>query len=881
MKVWSWLFRRHQIDRDLETEIRAHLTMATRDGIEHGADPESARLAAIKQFGNVLQTSEAARGVWRGRWVAWVADVWQDARFGLRMTVKNPGFSLVVIAVLTLGIGGNAVVFTVFKGLALEPLPGVRDSAALAVVVSRSNGGRQMALSYPDYRYFRDHNESFTDLVASDMVPLSLGLGSSGERVWGEIVSGNYFEALGVRAQLGRTLSSADDISPGKHPVAVIADGMWRRTFGADPNIVGKTIQLNAHPYTVVGVLQPSFHGSVVSLGIDVFVPLMMQPQLFPPDRMNLRGMRMLMVLGHLRPGVTRAEASARLDVQSAQLDANEPVANMVYRSHAIPIWQSPYGAQTYLLPVVSLLGGTGVLLLLVVCANVANLVMARGASRRGEVAVRLALGASRGRILRLLFVENLVLAIPGALIGVALSRVLAPLLASGAAAAAPMRVSLNASTDGWVLGFALVLSCASAFVFGFVPALRTSRVELSTVMKDESPRGPVNGRLRSALVVAQVAVSLLLLIGAGLVTRSLAAARAADGGFDAHNVSSVAVDLQPSGYDQNHGRVFITKLFDTISAKPGVESVSLAAFLPLTLVDGSVRRVTIEGYQPRSDEDLSFLYNIVSPEYFRALRIPMVSGRPFDRRDDEGATGVAIVNETLARRMWQTPDLAIGKRLKSGGDWLTIVGVARDIKYARLTESPRPYFYLPFLQAYTPAVTLHVRSTDAAIDVLDIVRKELRAADPNLPLLSSKLLIEQTRVALSPYEMAAGTLMMFGIMTILLSALGIYGLVAYTIQQSTQEIGVRIAIGASRVDVVRQFLGRGLALAAMGTTLGLAMALAVSRLLAAALYGVSAMDAVSFASGTAIVATIAVAASLIPAWRASQLDPLAALRHR
>ena len=565
MKVWNWLFRRHEIERDLQDEIRTHLAMAARDRVEQGADPESARLAAMKQFGNVLQATEATRGVWRGRWVAWAVDFWQDARFGVRMVVKNPAFSLVVIAVLTLGIGGNAVVFTVFKGLALEPLPGVRDSAALAVVVSRSNGGRQMALSYPDYRYFRDHNESFTDLVASDMVPLSLGLGSSGERVWGEIVSGNYFEALGVRAQLGRTLSPADDVSPGKHPVAVINDGMWRRTFGADPNVVGRTIQLNAHPYTVVGVLQPSFQGSVVSVVVDVFVPLMMQPQLFPPDRMQLRGMRMLMVLGHLRPGVSRAEASARLEVQSAQLDANEPVVNMTYRSHAIPIWQSPYGAQTYLLPVVSMLGGTGVLLLLVVCANVANLVMVRGASRSGEVAVRLALGASRSRILRLLFVENLVLAVPGALMGVALSRVLLPFLSSGAAAAAPMRVSLNASTDVWVIGFSLLLSCASAFVFGFVPALRTSRVELASVMKDESPRGAARGRLRSALAVAQVAVSLVLLVGAGLVTRSLAAARLADGGFDAHGVSSVAVDLRPSGYDDKSGREFVTRLFDAI----------------------------------------------------------------------------------------------------------------------------------------------------------------------------------------------------------------------------------------------------------------------------------------------------------------------------
>lgn len=879
MGLWTWLWRRRQIDRDLEDEIRSHLAMSARDRIRDGQSPEAARLSAMKDFGNVVRTTEKTRSVWRGGLVAAVVDLWQDVRFGLRMVVKNPAFSLIVIGVLTLGIGGNAVVFTVFKGLALEPLPGVRDSASLAVVLSRANGGRELAVSYPDYRYFRDHNESFKDLVGADMVPLSLGLGSRGERAWGEIVTGNYFQALGVRAQFGRVLTPADDVTPGKHPVVVINDGLWRRTFGSDPAIVGRTIQLNAHPYTVIGVIEPGFMGSVVSLETELFVPMMMLPQLFPPDHMEQRGFRNMMVFGRLRDGITRASASSRLEVQSAQLDANQPVQNMTYRSHVIPIWQSPYGAQTYLLPVVSLLGGTGVLLLLVVCANVANLVLVRGAGRRGEVAVRVALGASRSRILRLLFVENLVLAVPGAFLAVVLARAVLPLLSAQAAAAAPMRVNLNVSPDASVFGFALLLSCLSAFVFGFVPALRTSRVELASVMKDESPRGAARGRLRSALVVAQVAVSLSLLVGAGLVTRSFIAARLADGGFDARQVSSVAVDLQPSGYDQKSGREFVTRLFDALAANPGVESASVAAFLPLTLVDSGSRRVTIEGHEPRPDEDLSFLYNIVSADYFRTLRIPMASGREFERRDDEAATPVVIVNETLARRMWQTPENALGKRLKSGGDWLTIVGVARDVKYARLTEAPRPYFYLPFLQAYTPAITLHIRSTAPSIDVLDLTRKQLQVADPNLPLLSSRLLIDQTRVALSPYELAAGTLVMFGVMTILLSALGIYGLVAYTVQQSTQEIGIRLAIGASRRDVVRQFFTRGVSLSAIGIVLGLAGSFAATRFLAVALYGVGALDAVSFGGATLLVTMIALTASVVPALRASRTDPLVALR--
>jgi predicted permease len=881
VNVITWIFRRRAIDRDLDAELRQHFRMAVADRIAAGEDPGSARLAAIEEFGNVLQVQEDARQVWRGGAVAVVIDLWQDVRFGVRMLVKNPGFALVVIAVLTLGIAGNAAIFSLFKGLALKPLPGVARSSQLAVLLNRTTDGRPIGVSLPDYRYLKEHDRAFVDLTASSMIFASVGLGANAERVVAELVLGNYFQALGVGVPLGRTLLPTDDVAAGQHPVAVISDSLWRRTFAADPAIVGKVIHLNAQPLTIVGVAAPEFNGTVVSMGVDVFAPIMMQPQLSPPSRLEARGISMMMTIGHLRPGVTIDAAAAHVGVLASQLEADVPLSNLTRRLAVVPIWRSPFGAQTYWLPAVVVLGGMGLLILLVVCANVANLVLVRGVSRRGELAVRLALGASRARLLRLLLVENLVLAIPGALAGVALASVLLPFVASGAAGAAPSRVYLDTAVDAYVLMFALGLSCACALVFGFVPALRTSRVELTSMMNDVSPRMASRGRLRAALVVSQVAVSVLLLIAAGLVLRSYSAAQRADGGFDARDVTSVAIDLQTGGYDQAKGLVVITRILDALAAEPAFESSSLAINVPLSLVDGAARAITIEGYSPRPDEDMLFLYNVVAPDYFQTLRIPLAAGREFSRTDDGAAEPAVVVNETLARRMWQTPDNAIGKRLRGGGAWLTVIGVARDLKYSRHSEPPRPFVYFPLLQSYAPGLTIHARTSGDLSYALRRVRQQVNALDPAIPVVRSTSLTEQTRTALSVYQLAAGSLTMFGVMTILLAAIGIYGLIAYTVQQSTQEIGIRMAVGARRGDVVWTFLRRGTVLAGIGAAIGVAAAAALSGAIRSLLYGVSAHDLVSFGGATVVVMTIALAASIVPAWTASKTDPLSALRHR
>ena len=435
---------------------------------------------------------------------------------------------------------------------------------------------------------------------------------------------------------------------------------------------------------------------------------------------------------------------------------------------------------------------------------------------------------------------------------------------------------------DGYVLTFAVALSCACAIAFGFVPALRATRLELSSLMHDVSPRMASRGRLRSMLVVSQVAISLVLLVASGLVLRSYAAAQHATGGFESANVTAIAIDLKTAGYDDTRGPVAITRLLDAFAAEPAFEHAALATNVPMSLVDPGPRATNVEEYSPRSDEDMLFLYNIVSPQYFQTLRIPLLAGRDFTRTDDANAQPAVIINETMAHRFWQTPDNAIGKRLRSGtSEWRTVIGVARDVKYARLSEAPRPFVYYPILQNYAPGFVIHARTGGDLNYAMHRVRDHVQALDPTIPITLSRTLTEQTRVALSVYELAAGALTMFGVMTMVLAAIGIYGLVAYTVQQSTQEIGIRMAIGASGIAVVRDFLRRGTALAGIGALIGLVLAAAASGAIRSLLYGVGARDMMSFAAATAVVMTIAILASLVPAWRAAKTDPLKALRHQ
>ena len=887
MARFPWQKRRRLDEDDFQDEIRAHLAMAVDERVANGADQEAARVASMKEFGNVTRTIEAARSVWTPWWMEGLRDGLNDVRYAIRGLAKNPAFAITVVAVLALGIGLNAAVFTLLKSLALRPLSGVDGSGNLVVVLNETSAGRRDGLSYPDYQYLRDHDRAFSGLIGSGFAGVNLGMGNRARPIMGEFVTGNYFEVLGVRAQIGRTLLPSDEVAPGRHPVVMLSDGIWRRDFAADPDIVGKTIHLNTFPLTVVGVADAAFHGTIVSFDIEVFAPIMMAQQIGLPflsqggDMQSNRNATSLMVLGRLGHGTTLATAGDQIAAISTELKRERTVSDANFELRLVPIWQSPYGAQTYMLPAVIVLSAMAALLLLLVCANIAGLVLVRAVSRRGEVALRLAVGATRHRIVRLLLVENLVLAVPGAICGLALVWLGLPLLWANTSAAAPGRVFLDLSIDRLVIGFSMLAACVSALAFGFMPAFRGSRIDLVSVLNEDlSPRGGARGRFRAALVIAQVAVSMLLLVSAGLVARSLDAARTADAGFDATNVISITVNLKPNGYDETRGRAFFQQLLDRVRAGRGVESASLAAISPMTLVDSDSQAVSIEGYEPRRDEDLAFLSNAVGPEYFRTLKIGLVAGREFESRDDAAARQVAIVNETWARRFWGEPAQAIGQRVRiSSGDWRTVIGVARDVKYARINEDPRPYVYVPFLQAYRSTMTLHARGSVGVSALIEHARAQIQSLDADLPVLYARSLGEQTAASLTILEMAATMLFGFGVAGMMLAALGIYGLVSYTVEQSTHEIGVRIALGARGVSLVGGFVGRGVRLGVTGAALGIVAAFAVTRFLSSVLYGVSATDVISFGRALAVVLGTVIVATLIPAWRAARTNPLAALR--
>jgi predicted permease len=899
--IRDW-FRRHRLDEDdFKEEIRAHIEIAAEERIADGSDRRDARYEALREFGNVTLTTEAARRVWTPRWVEPVGNVMRDVRYALRTLARQPAFSLTVIAVLTLGIGLNAAVFTMVKALALSPIAGVADSGSLSVVYGESNAGRPVRLSYPDYRHLRDHNQAFSGLFGSVVATVALGRGRHSRVMWTELVTGNYFQVLGVRATLGRTLLPSDEIAPGRHPVVVISDGFWRRDFGADPDIVGKTIEINSVALTVVGVADPTFHGTTVVYDVEAYVPVMMAPQLgfpfgsretTPSGILSDRRAAIFYPQGYLRHGVSQASAGAQTDALWTAVQEERPATDRATGSQYGPdrlrvayAWQTPNGAASYVLPTLIVLSVMAFLVLMIACANIAGLVLVRGVSRRGEIALRLALGAARTRIIRLLLVENLLLAIPGAILGVLLAQSGIPVLVAYAEdLAAPQRIFFNIEVDRLVIAFTAFVACASAIAFGFFPAMQSSRVDLvSVINEDASPRGAARGRLRGALVVAQVAVSVLLLVSAGLVTRTLEAVRNAYPGFAADTVASVSLDVKQNGYDVVRGREFYRDVLTSLRDTPGVGAATLAFYEPMNLVETRAQRVTIADYEPRWNEDLDFLFNIVASDYFRTLEVPLLAGREFRDGDDDAAQPVAVINRTFAERFWGDAGNAIGKRIRVGTDaeWRTVVGVAADLKYLRINEPPRPYVYLPFLQAYRPAMNVHTSGTVPVEQLVKQTRATLEAIDPHLPVEYARPLAERLQGASIFYNLAATMLTIFGIAGLALSALGTYGLVSYVVRQSTHEIGIRIALGASGCSVIRRFMAQGLTLGLIGAVIGVIGALAIGDLIRGVLFGVSTTDPRTFGVALAVVLTGVLLATLVPAWRAARTNPLEALRHQ
>ena len=808
-------------------------------------------------------------------------EMFQDLRFGWRMLLKQPGFTVIAIVTLALGIGANTALFTVVNALLLRPLGGVAEPDRL-VEVGRKYADKNYLSdsSYPDYLDYRDQNTVMSGLAMRAPTAFHLSTGQVAARVEGELVSGNYFEVLGASAAHGRLITSADEQRAAASPVVVLSYRLWQRRFGGDAGVIGKTITLDAHDFTVVGVASQGFDGTKVGAPRDVWVPILTL-RTTDPARARLFAQRRaswLEVFGRLGPGVTIDQARAELSNIAERLQRSYPQTNAKAGAGV----EQDLGRDTdtrrevrrfALVPFVAV----GIVLL-ITCANVAGLLLARAAARQKEIGTRLALGAGRVRIVRQLLTESLTLAVAGGAAGLFIGG----LLTKGLRTLLPERYlflsfNLDFGLDWRVFSFTLAIAMATGVLFGLVPALQASNPDLLPILKDARLAGPRGGRtgVRGALVVLQVALSLVLLVAAGLCVRTLLNARAIDTGYDIERVLTARIDLGKQKYDQARGQHFQQQLIERLQASPGVQAAGFGVTLPLN--DGRWE----DSIYPDGEANrrVQTFQNVVSPRYLDTLNIPLLQGRQFSDHDSGPAPPVAIVNQTLARRAWPN-ESPLGKRLTLKTRPAEVIGVVRDIKGRNLFEPPGPMLYLPLLQNYQPSVVLHVRTIVEPEQLIPSLRLEVSTLDQNLPVHAVAPLADHLSATLTPQRLLAYLITAFGVLALLLAGVGLYGLLAYTVAQRTPEMGIRMALGAQPGAVLRLVVAQGMTLAALGVTLGLAAALGLTRLLNGVLFGVNALDPLTFALVPLLLVIVALMACYVPARRSAKTDPLAALRY-
>jgi predicted permease len=806
----------------------------------------------------------------------------QDLRYGLRTLARRPAFTAVAVAALALGIGANAAIFSLVDALVLRPpMADAPERVVNVHAVSRDGSGFH-AFSYLDYRDYRADNPAFSELAAWSIEMVSLATGDEARVTVGQIVSESYFDVFGVEPVAGRFFAAEEGEGLDAHPVAVIGHDLWR-TLGGDAGVVGRTIHVNDRAFTVLGVAPDGFTGAFGVVAPEIWVPLTMQPLVKPRVDLDNRRFVWLEVIGRLAPGVSPAEAEAFLDGRYRQLAAANPddagEGGIDLGAFGTMPGQIRGGVQAFMAVLMGIVG----LLLLVTCVNVAGMLLARGAERRREIGVRLAIGAGRGRLVRQLVTESLLLFAVGGTAGTLVAHWASRLfLAVDLPIPVPLAVDLG--VDPRVLGFTLAVTLVTGLVFGLAPALQATRFDLVSSLKDDAASdGPRRLRLRSALVVAQVAVALLLLIGAGLFLRALDRAASIDPGFRAEDVHLATLDLSLHGYGEETGASFFASLRERLAAMPDVEAASYARMVPLTL-SNSTTGFNVPGHEPPADDSMYPAdWNTVGVDYFRAMGIPLVAGRGFSASDRPGSPPVAVVNQTLAERFWPG-DSAVGQRIVLGAlgsaPEVEVVGVAADVKYRTLGEAPRFYLYVPLAQEHSPRMTLHVRARPGAAGVAGAVREAIRELDGRLPVAEATTLERAIGVSLLPQRVASTVTGIFGVLGLLLVGIGVYGVTAFAVSQRTREFGLRMALGARGADVLGLVLRQGMTLALIGIACGLAGAAAATRLLSSLLFGVSATDPWTFAAAAGVLAGIVVLGSLLPAWRATQVDPLRALRY-
>jgi predicted permease len=806
-----------------------------------------------------------------------------DFRYALRMLLTRPGFTAIALISLALGIGANTAVFSLVNQVLLKPLPIDHPEQVYSLCDTGPTSGDFSAFSYPDYRDLREHTDVFSGLLAFRFAPINLSHSGDSSRIWGYIVSGNYFDVLGVKPHLGRTFAPDEDSVPGAHPVAVLSYGCWQRRFASDPDIAGKTISLNDNSFTVIGVAPAGFNGTELAFTPELYVPAMMSGQIEPGSNwLTERNEGVLLLVGRIPPSLSKQQAEAGLRPATDALNdlhgqTKKAIGTLSLYPPGLftPSLRGPIiGFALFLMAVVSLV-------LLIACSNLASLLLARATERHKEIAVRMAIGAGRLRLLRQLLTESIFLSLLGGAAGLVLSFWLIRLIA---AFRPPIDFALtfDLHLDGRVLLFSLVVSILTGVIFGLAPALQSTKLDLVSSLKEEARGGSSAGsRLQDLLVVGQVALSLVLLVGTGLVVRSLQQARSIDPGFDPTGAVEVSFDVGLQRYDQARGLAFYERALERVQALPGTRAASLASIMPLAL-NRSTCTIFVEGHAPPSGRaNYDSLQNHIWAGYFKAMGIPLLDGRDFSTQDNKNNSEVAIVNETFARNY--LGGNALGRRISrssANGPFIQIVGVAKDGKYLSIGESPRPMIYFPLLQSYESSVTLVARTGQDPRSAIAAIRSEIRQLDPTLPLYDAETVSEQLGLVFFPARLAAVMLGAFGFLALVLAAVGIYGIVSFASRRRIREIGIRVALGATRSRVVLLVIRRALTLVSIGLALGLAGAFALTRFLSGILYGVSATDSIAFLSVGFVLAFVALAASWIPARLAAGADPISSLRY-
>ena len=806
-----------------------------------------------------------------------------DIRYSFRSLLKNPGLTLAAILSLGLGIGANTTIFTWVQAVLFRPIPLAADPSSIRIAAMQNREGQSRSWSYPNFVDFRDRTKML-DIVGQDDQTFNIAVDDTAERAWGALVSGNYFEVMGIRPAAGRFFTAKDDVTPGGHPLAVLSYANWQRRFAGDPAVIGKQVTINNTPITIIGVAPEGFIGSFLGVSSAAWVPMAMQKEMMGGDRMNQRGNGWFQSIVRLKPGVSAEQAQAEASSIMAQLEQEYPDFNEGRRLRIVQTWEAPFGAGTVLAPLLGVLSVLVALVLVIACANVANLLLSKAVSRRREVAVRLSLGASRTRLIRQLLTESFLLAIVAGITGVVMAYWTMDVIMAFVPPV-DMPIDLGLRMDTTTLLFALGVSMVTGLVFGLAPALQASSNQTINALKEEGRSGSggrTTGRLRNALVVAQVAVCLVLLVGATLFLRSFIAAQSLSPGFDASHVVTASMDMFPSGYTGDRHREFQRRAIEAVQAVPGVQSAAFGSRLPLGFGGNNSTSVGVEGYVPRENEEIVINYSTIGPNYFETMGIPIRQGREYNDTDTLQSPRTLVINETMAKRYWPEGK-ALGGKIRLGQNLAEVIGIVADSKYSSINERPLAQLFFPMSRSETSTLRLFVKTAGDPAPLVAEVRNAIRGIDATLPVYDARTLNEHMQIAVFAQRMASNLLGAMGVLALLLAAIGLYGVMAYAVSQRTQELGIRLALGASPGSLLGMIVGQGMKLTVIGLAIGLAIALGAFGSIGAVrslLPGISPMDPITFVTVPIVLGSIALLASWIPGRRAGKVDPLVALRY-